>query len=414
MSTAEDMRDDLSTYSQPDLVRYFAKAQQAGDSEREKAAGAEFERRRERKMAAKKAGSPKADTPWSKKASPFLQQASDIDIRPVKWMWEGRIPIGALTLLGGREELGKSTIAETIAGQVTNGTLPGEHFGKPRAVLISATEDSWNSTIVPRLIAAGANLKLVYRLAMSDDQSELIMTFPGHIKTLYEAVEMVDIAFIILDPLMSRLGTLDTHKDGEVRQALEPLVGFADSTGAALLGLIHFNKSTGVDPMTAMMGSRAFGAVARSVLMCMRDGEDSYVFGHAKNNLGRKVAAESYEIDGAKVGEKNGDAIWASKIRWTGQSARTLDEIHESSDGGVVSAVGDAAAWLDEYLRANGGQKASRIITEQAIKEGHTASTLKRARKRLKIIVTYVGSTGPNGPQRHSVWTMPEAPLEAP
>ncbi len=42
---------------------------------------------------------------------------------------------------------------------------------------------------------------------------------------------------------MSRLDAkLDTHKDAEVRIALEPLTALADRTGAAVARLIHVNK----------------------------------------------------------------------------------------------------------------------------------------------------------------------------
>jgi len=71
----------------------------------------------------------------------------------------------------------------------------------------------------------------------------------------------VDAALILLDPLLSRLdSSLDSHKDAEVRIALEPLVALADRSAAAVLGLIHVNKSGGQDPLDIVMGSRAFAA----------------------------------------------------------------------------------------------------------------------------------------------------------
>jgi hypothetical protein len=54
---------------------------------------------------------------------------------------------------------------------------------------------------------------------------------------------------MLLDPLVSRLGDLDTHKDAEVRQALEPLVAIADRVNMAILGIIHHNKSGSSDPL---------------------------------------------------------------------------------------------------------------------------------------------------------------------
>ena len=43
----------------------------------------------------------------------------------------------------------------------TRGYLPGACFGTPRAAIVVATEDSWEHTIVPRLMAAGADLTYV-------------------------------------------------------------------------------------------------------------------------------------------------------------------------------------------------------------------------------------------------------------
>ena len=69
---------------------------------------------------------------------------------------------------------------------------------------------------------------------------------------------------LLLDPLMSRLDVaLDSHKDAEVRQALEPLTAVGERTDCTMLGLIHVNKSTSNDPLTTLMASRAFAAVAQ-------------------------------------------------------------------------------------------------------------------------------------------------------
>src|SRR6188474_2019635 len=87
-----------------------------------------------------------------------LTPVSGISLRPVRWLLQDQIPLGAITLLGGREGIGKSLVALTWAAQVTQGTLPGACHGCPRSVIVAATEDSWEHTIVPRLVAAGADL----------------------------------------------------------------------------------------------------------------------------------------------------------------------------------------------------------------------------------------------------------------
>ena len=87
-----------------------------------------------------------------------LVPASTIKVKPVHWLWKDRIPLGELTLLAGREGIGKTTIAYTLAAWITTGTMKGRFMGSPRSVLVAATEDSWEHTIVPRLMAAGADL----------------------------------------------------------------------------------------------------------------------------------------------------------------------------------------------------------------------------------------------------------------
>jgi hypothetical protein len=116
------------------------------------------------------------------------------------------------------------------------------------------------------------------------------LTLPRDVAQLKALIAELDAALVLLDPLMSRLdAALDSHKDSEVRLALEPVVDIATRSGAAVLGIIHVNKSAGADPLTLIMGSRAFVAVARSVLFAMTDPDDNErrLLGQPKDNLGR-------------------------------------------------------------------------------------------------------------------------------
>lgn len=205
-----------------------------------------------------------------------LTPASTITPRPVLWLWALRMALGTLVLIGGREGIGKSTVAYTLAAQVTRGTLPGQYFGSARAVIVAATEDSWAHTIVPRLMAAGADLDRVFRVDVTTaDGVGTSLVLPKDLQALERAVTEVGAALILLDPLISRLDErLDSYKDPDVRRALEPLVAVADRTRTTVVGLIHVNKSTSTDTLTLLMGSRAFAAVARAVLFVMTDPDD--------------------------------------------------------------------------------------------------------------------------------------------
>lgn len=338
-----------------------------------------------------------------------LTSAADIKVKPVHWLWSDRIALGTLALLGGREGIGKSTVAYQLAADLTRGRLPGVGYGTPRAVIVAATEDSWEHTIVPRLMAAGADLHLVYRAEVHTYGDEFVtgLSLPRDLARLEQAVEEVGAALILLDPLLSRLDAkLDTHKDAEVRQALEPLVSIANRTGAAILGLIHLNKSLSTDPLTMLMGSRAFAAVARAVLFCMVDPEDeaTRVLGQPKNNLGRTdLPTLTFRIASAHVADTDEGPIWTGRVDWLEETPRSLAEVLEAASEGAENrtATQEAADWLTDWLTSQGGVDESASIKREGSKAGHSPDSLKRARRRIGATVTSEGFP------RRTYWSLP-------
>lgn len=321
-----------------------------------------------------------------------LTKASEIIVRPVEWLWALRIALGTLVLIGGREGIGKSTIAYDTAARITRGTLPGVHFGTPKSVIVAATEDSWEHTIVPRLMAAGADLERVHRVEVETSEGVgSAVSLPRDLVALEQAIRDTDTAVVLLDPLMSRLDSkLDTHKDGDVRLALEPLVAVADRSGAAVIGLIHVNKSTSSDALTLLMASRAFSAVARAVLFVMKDPEDEErrLLGQPKNNLGRTdLPTLTFRIDSAKVADTDKGPVTTGRVVWLGETQQSISEALESASqtGQSRSATAEAADWLEDWLTSKGGTDDSATIKKAGAAAGHSLDSLKRAKDRLRI-----------------------------
>ena len=155
------------------------------------------------------------DNPYrdESKRSVIITSASKIRPARVRWLWQDRLAVGTLALLAGREGVGKSILAYWLVAVITRGVLLGEHYGQPRAVMVAASEDSWEHTIVPRLIAAGADLDMVYRVEVvtsANVHSEISM--PRDLHDLEQRAVEVGVVLLLLDPLMSRLSDqLDTH-----------------------------------------------------------------------------------------------------------------------------------------------------------------------------------------------------------
>lgn len=337
-----------------------------------------------------------------------LTKASDIRIRRVRWIWEGRIAAGTLALLAGREGLGKSTIGYHIAARVTRGQLPGELEGEPRAVLVAASEDSWEHTIVPRLIAAGADLDLVYRIeVVTHDHLHMTISLPHDFADLDQVADQYKPALLIVDPLMSVIDArLDTHRDREVRQALEPLVKIADRHGMAVLGLIHHNKSGSTDALQLVMASKAFTAVSRSVHTCIDDPDDETrtrkLFATTKNNLGRlDLPILGFVIASAPVETEDEGTAWTGRLKWTGEVDGTMAEIMTRSADPEKGATAEASDWLRDYLESQGGTAPKKDVLKAGQAAGHATRTLTRAREQLKV--TYESAGFP----RQTFWTLP-------
>lgn len=310
--------------------------------------------------------------------------ASSMHQRAARWLWEEGddpwLPLGGLSLLGGREGVGKSTWAYRLAAQVTRGTLPGDLFGEARAVVVAATEDAWEQVILPRCVAAGADLDLIVRCDVYESGVMAGLSLPTDHAALAQVCRTLKVALILLDPLLGTVGTkLDTHKDADVRQALEPLSRLAHEEQLSIIGLIHQNKGSG-DMLTRLMGSRAFSAVSRAVLVAAKedrsmaldenadavegnsdDGRDTYVLGQEKSNLGRPVRHSiRYAIEGVVTGfdpwlQKK---VRSSRIQVVGTTDEKVSDMVARQEANTKakpdSKQGKAARWLEQYLKANG------------------------------------------------------------
>lgn len=336
-------------------------------------------------------------------------RAAEIVMRTTRWSWLDMIhqakwiPQGELTLMGGRESMGKSTVCYLLAAQITRGTLPGDNEGRPRSVIVSATEDAWEQTVVPRLAAAGADLHRVLRVDVRRADNLLEgLSLPVDVPAVGRLCRAEDVGLILLDPLLGSIGgRLDTHKDSDVRMALEPLSRLAHDARVSVIGLIHQNKSSQGDLLTKLMGSRAFSAVARSVLVCAQemspvqisdDDGPSFLFGQLKSNLGPKAqVTRRYRIREKQVGTDPdfGDPVMASYVEWTGVIDSGIEEVLEADQKDARRAEtpqGEAGAWVLAQL-AEHGPSSRKELQERAALAGYARNTLDRAITRLEDAV---------------------------
>jgi AAA domain len=345
----------------------------------------------------------------------IVTRASEIVPVPVTWTWDERIPAGMVSLVAGREGTGKSTMVLDRVARLTRGDLEGIHFGTPRSAVLVAAEDSWRHTIVPRLMAAGADLDRVLRVQIRTmDLAACELSLPDDVDALAATITEREVGLVVLDPLISRLSRrLDTHRDAEVRQGLEPLARLADEASAAIVGLIHVSKAATRDPLTAVMGSRGFVALARAVLSVAVDPDDRRrrVMSQTKCNVGRDDTAGleslAYAIESADIETPHGTAR-TSRVVWKGTAARGVREIMAAADGDGEQAGARRAAqeWLADLL--SNGPMPSEEVKGAAGQAGLAWGTVRRAQESLHIQPRKQG--GRFGGDPRWFWELPSRP----
>jgi hypothetical protein len=302
-----------------------------------------------------------------------LTKASAIPMKGTKWVYSGRVPAAMVTILAGREGIGKSTVALDIAARLTRGTLDGRYFGKPQNVVVCATEDSWSHTIVPRLKAVNADMDRVLHIAIQDEDGKWrSIEAPRDTAIIQKALEETNPALLILDPLMSIFsGRVDTHKQKDVQDAMEPLIFMCARTNLAILGLIHVNKSGTTDALNSVMGSKAFTTIPRSVLYCIADeeGEEGdYLMCHVKCNVGPKLASIKYRLSSVRFDldpddVEDGDLpyITSSRVVWGEEDSRTAADVLQGNS--QAANLGDASTQVLALVDSTPG-----VVTPQDVK----------------------------------------------
>lgn len=314
----------------------------------------------------------------------YAQRASEVETRPVEWLWNPYIPRGKLAAFDGLPGLGKSSITLDLAARVTTGRpMPDGRPGVEGDVVMVSYEDDAADTIVPRFLAAGGNperLHLVDGVRTAEGIGPLEL--PDHIAMLEALVEDTQAVLVVIDPLMAALaGDVKSAVDHHVRRALAPLRSLAERTRAAVLVVRHLNKSSKVsDPILRGGGSIGIIGAARAGLIVAQDPDDPdrRVLAISKSNL----APGGHPSLGYRV--VTDDAHGVGAIEWLGESRHQAgDLLRDGTDEPRGVAVSEAVATLRELLE-DGPQPADEA-KRYCRDAGIAPRTLDRAKKRLGV-----------------------------
>lgn len=312
---------------------------------------------------------------------PVLYQLSKVEPEKIQWLWKSWLPLAKIALFDGDPGTGKSLLTHEITARVTTGRgMPDGSVGvEPSNVLIISSEDGRADTIRPRLDAAGADCERVFALSeIKNVDEENPLVIPGDLDLIEETIYRHSIRLVIIDPLMAFLsGTVNSHKDQDIRRVLHKLKIIAENTGACILIVRHLNKSSGGNALYRGGGSIGIIGAARVAAVVAKDPNDDSKRVLAINKINVEESPESLLFSLVK---KDGSVC----IEWggvSGCSASDLLSVNYDSEEG--NAINEAKEFLGEVL-ADGAVSAVSLL-KQAKKAGLSERTLKRAKAAMNI-----------------------------
>lgn len=290
-----------------------------------------------------------------------LKAIAEITREKVQWIWPGRLARGKLHLLVGDPGIGKSFVTLDMAARITTGRPWPD--GAPAApvgnVIVLSSEDDAADTIRPRFEDMGGE---IYRLYVQQGNP---LSLQDDLKELEALIRATECALIVVDPINSYMGKIDSYKDADVRSILDPLARVAGETGAAVLAIMHMTK-TPADPASAkrpdiyrILGSIGYVGAARMVMMVTAgEPKGTRLLGVIKTNLSTPAAVLAYRLDGPSSDHQ--------VVVWEGVRDRVAADPQLEQDRQTLRGILAAGAVL-----AADGEKAAKAagLTDRRLSE---------------------------------------------
>jgi hypothetical protein len=171
----------------------------------------------------------------------------------------------------------------------------------PAEVLLVSCEDDYGDTVVPRLLAAGADLSRIHRVDGIKSKSGRPQPFSfAHYQQMREQLErQPNVRLVVIDPAGAYVGKagVDDHKDSELRTLLDPMAELAAERRVTFIIVKHLNKGVTAKAVHKVAGSAGYVNAVRAAFIVTPDpaGEEGRrLLLPLKFNLGPKPQGLAY------------------------------------------------------------------------------------------------------------------------
>jgi len=314
----------------------------------------------------------------------YFLSASTVKPKRTRWFWDLRIPRHEVSILAGVQGRGKSMVTVAIVAGATRGK-----FGyAPCDVLMLSAEEDPATTIVPRLMAAGADLDRVHI-----HKIEKRLELPKDIAVIEAALDMWPVGLVVIDPFLSFLNEdTDSYSGQQVRNAMRLLNVVKQR--ATILCVIHFRKESSQEVIHQITSSSAFTEIPRSVLGLGQEPDTSdddgrLALGHLKCNVGKRQPVRLVHIEPVEIPDPDGGhPIATARAVFDDECGLSIEDIFRPSKGGRPPAAhNDATVFLAGEAAAGGGKVCVKDARVKYVDGGMGSyDTLKRAATGLGLM----------------------------
>jgi AAA domain len=332
-----------------------------------------------------------------------IQSLDELQVQTVRWLWPAWLPAGKHVLLDGEPGLGKSLLTLDIGARVSRGgPMPDGSVCLARRVVILSAEDDSSDTILPRLAAAGADLKAVkilgHVLGGQKSGRPRPVQLPDDEELLLETVGPLEPGLIIIDPIVAFISAAySVNSEHAMREVFQSVARLAAATGACVLALRHLNKAVSSPALYRGGGSMGIIGAARVGLLVLAPNAAApeRVLSVLKSNLAARPPSWVFRLAASPGG--------MPVIDWQGPVAPENDPVSQLGRLGRESAAEAAAVFLLERLAS--GPVPARELIAAASQAGISETALRQAKDLIDAQHQVVARDG----KRIWVWRLSSA-----
>ena len=347
-----------------------------------------------------------------------IQWLSSRKPKLVSWAWPGYMARGSITLLDGESTIGKTLTLYDVAARLSTGRpMPdgSQSITKPSTVLILAPEETIDTIIVPRLMAAEADLSKIAipHIKVKRGKAPEMFLLPESAGKISDMIRESGAVLTIIDPISAFLApTINSGVDSSVRSALSPLSLELGETDCAVAMVRHFNKNKGMDAKYRGGGSVAFGAIARVCLVAAKlpigqGGPAQFGISVSDTNMTKLINGTlTYSIVDSGI-QMDNQGHMVPRVEWHGLidiDADTLVKGDRKNPGPAPEVQDEIVKVLDQMFSQRDTWDAADIPVELD-KAGVSADTKTIAKARDKLGIRPERVYKPGGTLDKWVWT---------